>query len=88
MTVIANTATMTVTAAAAAAMTAADNDRNNINKDDNYDDNIDDNEDEDNQRPGNDGCRQVEEDMAIMVSPQAGMRSANDNGGPMPPING
>ena len=88
MTVIADTATMMVTAAVAATMMAANDDNNNINKDDNDDNNINDNEDKDDGRPGNDGCRQVEEDMAIMLSPQAGKRSVNDNGGPRPPING
>ena len=69
-------------------MTAADDDNDNINKNDNDDDNIDDNEDDDNGRPENGRHRQVDKDMAIMVSPHAGKRSANDNGGPRPPING
>jgi hypothetical protein len=74
MTVIAGRAMTTVTAAVAATMTVAANNNDSINKDDNDDNNIDDNEDKDNGRPGNDGCRQVEENIAIMVLPQAGKR--------------
>ena len=35
--------------------------------------------DEDNGRPGYNGCRRGEEDMATMASPQAGKTSANNN---------
>ena len=61
--------------------TSANDDVENIKEDNNEDDNIDDNEGEDDQRPGDDGRRRGEQDMATMASPQAGETSAHDNSG-------
>ena len=85
ITVIVDMAAVTVTVEVVATMTAAAANNDNINKDDNDNNNINDNEDKDDGRPGNDGRREVEEDMVIMVSPQAG--KTNDDGGPRLPIN-